>query len=191
MVLIGLMAHLPPMMTDQGYSLQTAAYVLTVYTAVSMVFQIIGGYVGDRVPKHLALTFFTLIQAGSVFILTFGPPTLPVAYGFAVVFGIGFGGRNPLTTSIRGEYFGRKSFGMIMGVSQVPMNVLLLIAPVFAGLMRDWQGDYVVAFNVLGGFSALGGVLFFFARPPKAPSREASVSGQQAPSEGLAGHDAG
>ena len=168
MVLIGLMAHLAPMMTDQGYSLQTAAFVVTAYTVVSMVFQIVGGYIGDRVPKHLALTVFPVIQAVGVFILTFGPPTLPVAYGFAVVFGIGFGGRNPLTTSIRGDYFGRKSFGRIMGISQVPMNVLLLIAPVFAGLMRDWQGDYTVAFAVLGSFSALGGVLFFFARPPVA-----------------------
>ena len=111
MVLIGLMAHLAPMLTDRGYSLQTAAFVVTAYTTVSMFFQILGDYVGDRVPKHLALMVFTFIQAGGVFILIFGPPTLPVAYGFAIVFGIGFGGRNPLTTSIRGDYFGRKSFG--------------------------------------------------------------------------------
>ena len=102
------MAHLAPMLTDRGYSLQTAAFVVTAYTAVSMFFQILGGYVGDRVPKHPALMVFTFIQAGGVFILTFGPAaTLPVAYGFAIVFGIGFGGRNPLTTSIRGDYFGR------------------------------------------------------------------------------------
>ena len=115
-----------------------------------MVFQIVGGFVGDRVPKNLALMVFTFIQCGSVFILIYGPATLGVAYGFAVVFGIGFGGRNPLTTSIRGDYFGRTSFGKIMGVSQVPMNVLLLLAPTFAGLMYDWQGDYTVAFTVLG-----------------------------------------
>ena len=176
MVLIGLMAHLAPMMTDQGYSLQTAAFVLTVYTAVSMVFQIIGGFVGDRVQKNVALTVFTLIQATSVFILTFGPSTLPVAYAFAIVFGIGFGGRNPLTTSIRGEYFGRKSFGKIMGISQVPMNVLLLIAPIFAGVMRDWQGDYVLAFTVLASLNIVGGVLFFFARRPETPVRTALLT---------------
>ena len=167
MVLIALMAHLAPMMRDQGYDLQTAAFVITGYTVVSMVFQVVGGFVGDRVPKRLALFAFIWIQASAVFLLALGPPTLPVAYGFAVLFGIGFGGRSPLTVSIRGEYFGRKSFGKIMGLSQVPMNVLLLAAPVFAGIMRDIQGDYVFAFTVLAVCNMLGGVLFLLARRPR------------------------
>ena len=171
MVLIGLVAHLAPMMTDQGYSLQTAAFVITAYTFVSMVFQVVGGFIGDRVPKNLALTAFVLVQAGAVFLLTFGPATLPVAYLFAVLFGMGFGGRSPLTTSIRGDYFGRKSFGKIMGLSQVPMNVLLLIAPIFAGVMRDRLGDYTLAFTALACCSAFGGLLFLFASRPPAPTR--------------------
>ena len=169
MVLIAMMAHLAPLLTDQGHSLQTASYVVTTYTAVSMVFQIVGGYLGDRVPKHLALFVFIMIQAVAVFILTFASETLATAYVFAVLFGIGFGGRNPLTTSIRGDYFGRRSFGKIMGVSQVPMNVLLLIAPTFAGIMRVIQGDYVFAFAVLGVCNVLGGVLFLMARNPAPP----------------------
>ena len=167
MVLIALMAHLAPMMLDQGYDLQTAAFVITGYTVVSMVFQVVGGFVGDRVSKRIALFAFIWIQASAVFLLALGPPTLPVAYGFALLFGIGFGGRSPLTVSIRGEYFGRKSFGMIMGLSQVPMNVLLLTAPVFAGIMRDIQGDYVFAFTVLAAFNMLGGVMFLLARRPR------------------------
>ena len=50
MVLLALMLHLAPMMTDEGYSVQPAAYVVSGYTGVSMVFQLVGGYVGDRVP---------------------------------------------------------------------------------------------------------------------------------------------
>ena len=171
MVLIALMAHLAPMLTDRGYSLQTAAYVITAYTVVSMVFQIIGGYVGDRVPKRLALFVFTWIQASGVFLLTFGPATLAVAYGFALLFGIGFGGRNPLTVSIRGEYFGRKNFGMIMGLSQVPMNVLLLAAPVFAGVVRDVTGEYTFAFGVLASLNMVGGTMFLLANRPRLVQR--------------------
>ena len=167
MILIAMMAHLAPMMTDQGYSLQTASFVITGYTVVSMVFQIIGGFIGDRIPKRLALFVFTWIQASGVFLLTFGPATLPVAYGFALLFGAGFGGRNPLTVSIRGEYFGRASFGKIMGLSQVPMNIMLLAAPVFAGVVRDITGEYVIAFAVLAALNMLGGVLFLFAARPR------------------------
>ncbi len=167
MILIAMMAHLAPMMDDRGYSLQTSAFVITAYTAVSMLFQIVGGFVGDRIPKRYALFVFTWIQASGVFLLTFGPATLPVAYGFALLFGIGFGGRNPLTVSIRGEYFGRKSFGKIMGISQVPMNILLLAAPVFAGIVRDNTNEYTIAFAVLASLNILGGLLFLLARPPK------------------------
>ena len=165
MVIVALMAHLAPMMTDAGFSLQTAAWVVTVYTFVSMVFQVIGGYVGDRVPKNVALFVFTCVQGAAVMVITFSS-TLPMAYLFAVLFGIGFGGRNPLTTAIRGDYFGRASYGMILGISQVPMNVLLLIAPLFAGLMRDIQGTYTTAFFVLGVLSFLGGALMLMAKKP-------------------------
>ena len=170
MVLLALMLHLAPMMTDEGYSIQTAAYVVSGYTGVSMIFQLIGGYVGDRVPKNVALMVFTMSQALGVLLLTFGPPTLLVAYGFALLFGIGFGGRNPISAAIRGDYFGRKNFGKIMGISQVPMNVLLLIGPVFAGFMRDWKGDYTIAFGVLGVLCMFGGICFFFAKKPSSPN---------------------
>ena len=172
MVLIAMMAHLAPMMTDQGYDLQTAAFVITGYTVVSMVFQLVGGFVGDRVPKRIALFVFTWIQASGVFLLTFGPPSLLVAYGFALLFGIGFGGRNPLTVSIRGEYFGRSSFGKIMGLSQVPMNLLLLAAPVFAGIMRDTSGEYTLAFAVLASLNMVGGAMFLLASKPKLADAE-------------------
>ena len=165
MAIVALMAHLAPMMTDAGFSLQTAAWVVTVYTFVSMVFQVVGGYIGDRVPKNVALFVFTCIQGAAVMVIAFST-TLMMAYLFAILFGIGFGGRNPLTTAIRGDYFGRASYGMILGVSQVPMNVLLLIAPLFAGLMRDIQGTYTVAFFVLGLFTFLGGALMLMAKKP-------------------------
>jgi len=171
MVLIAMMAHLAPMMTDRGYGIQTAAFVLTAYTVTSMIFQIVGGFIGDKVPKNIALMVFTFIQSASVFLLIFGPTTLVTAYSFAVLFGIGFGGRNPLTTSIRGEYFGRKSFGKIMGVSQVPMNLLLLFAPVFAGVMRDWQGDYIVAFSVLAAIGFVGSIMFLLSTRPRIPQK--------------------
>lgn len=170
MVLLAFMLHLAPMMTDQNYSLQTASFVVSAYTAVSMVFQLIGGYVGDRIRKNVALMIFTMCQAAGVFLLTFGPQTLVTAYGFAFLFGVGFGGRNPISASIRGEYFGRKHYGKIMGVSQVPMNVLLLIGPVFAGYMRDSTGTYTIAFAVLGGLAALGGLCFLMATRPSPPN---------------------
>ena len=75
--------------------------------------------------------------------------------------------RDRLTTAIRGDYFGRASFGKILGISTVPMNVLLLVAAPMAGFMRDELGDYDLAFITLAGLNMVGAILFLVARKPK------------------------
>jgi len=165
MVIIAIMAHLGLFMSDNGFDIQTTAWVVSVYTFVAMVFPVVGGYIGDRIPIRIAIFVFTSIQAFSVVILTFAT-TLNLLYSFAVLFGIGFGGRSPLTTAIRGDYFGRRSFGKILGLSTVPLNILLLISAPFAGYMYDTQGSYTIAFLILAALSFIGGVFFLLAKKP-------------------------
>jgi sugar phosphate permease len=169
MVILAIMSHLGLLLKDRGFDLQTTGWIVAVYTAVAMGFQLVGGYLGDRAPKNLVLFGFTNLQAAGVVLLTFSSSLL-MFYLFAVLYGMGFGGRNPLTTAIRGEYFGRASFGKILGLSTVPMNVLLLMASPFAGFMRDVQGTYTTAFLVLAALNFLGGVLFLMAKKPATTS---------------------
>lgn len=168
MAVLAIMTHLGLLVKDIGYDVQTTAWVITVQTAVAIVFQFFGGWIGDRIPKNVALFLFTGIQGAGVVFLTLGSDVIYL-YTFAVLFGIGFGGRTPLTTAIRGDYFGRASFGKILGISTVPMNFLLLIAPPLAGFMRDELGDYKMAFLLMAGFNTLGAVFFLIARKPELP----------------------
>ena len=174
MVILAIMAHLGLLMKDQGFQVQDTAWVVAVYTGVAMVFQLVGGYLGDRIPIRLALFLFTTIQAGAVFLLTFST-NLAMFYAFAVLFGMGFGGRNPLTVAIRGDYFGRASFGKILGLSTVPMNFLLLISAPMAGYFRDIQGSYTSAFLLLAVLNFLGGVCFLMARKPQLAAANTGV----------------
>ena len=82
------------------------------------------------------------------------------------MFGLGFGGRAPLSVSIRGEDFGRRNFGTIMGLSQIPMNILLLFAPIMAVIMYDLQGTYNIAFGILALLNFTGGLFFLLAKKP-------------------------
>lgn len=166
MVIIAIMTHLGLLIVDAGFDVPTAAWVVSVYTAVAMVAQLIGGYVGDRIPKRIALCIFSTVQATGVLVLTYAT-TLPLLVLFACLFGLGFGGRNPLTIAIRGEYFGQAAFGKILGLSTVPMNILMLVAAPFAGWVRDTQGSYELAFLSLAGCSLAGGVCFLLARKPE------------------------
>ena len=168
MIILAIFTHLGLLLKDAGLQ-EYAGTVVILYTVISMFSQPLGGYVGDRFPKRIGLFVFTTIQASAVVLLTFSAE-LWMFYAFAVIFGIGFGGRNPLTTSIRGEYFGRGNFGKILGISTIPMNALLLISSPFAGYMYDWTGTYTVAFLVLAGFNYAGGVCFLFAKRPQIPT---------------------
>ena len=175
MVILAIMAHLGLLMVDKGYQVQDAAFVVSVYTAVAMGFQLVGGYVGGKVPIRMALAFFTSLQAMGVVVLVFAD-SLPSIYAFAVLFGAGFGGRNPLTVAIRGEYFGSASFGKILGFSTVPMNLLLLIAAPLVGWMRDIQGDYTDAFLVMVVTNLAGAACFLLAKRPQNKTAPLSVA---------------
>ncbi|MBO19697.1 MAG: MFS transporter [Chloroflexi bacterium] len=176
MVIIAIMAHLGLLMVDKGFEIQDAAFVVAIYTAVAMGFQLVGGYVGGRIPVRFALAFFTSLQALGVVVLVFAD-TMTMFYAFAVLFGAGFGGRNPLTVAIRGEYFGSASFGKILGLSTVPMNLLLLIAAPLVGWMRDVQGDYTDAFLVMVLTNIAGAVCFILAkRPVRNPASEPAAA---------------
>ncbi|MCE2464018.1 MAG: hypothetical protein J4F46_08975 [Dehalococcoidia bacterium] len=90
-----------------------------------------------------------------------------MAFLFAGLLGIGFGGRSPLTTAIRGVYFGRRSFASITGVSMIPMNAFLLGAPLFAGYMYDTTGSYNIPFITIAIMSFFGSSLFLLLGEPK------------------------
>ncbi|GIT43738.1 MAG: hypothetical protein Ct9H300mP11_16740 [Chloroflexota bacterium] len=71
MVILAVMAHLGLLMVDKGYQVQDAAFVVSVYTAVAMAFQLVGGYVGGKIPIRLTLAFFTALQAMGVVVLVY------------------------------------------------------------------------------------------------------------------------
>ena len=163
-----LTVHLVPMLTDQGLSLQSSANVFSVMMGVAAVFQLIGGYVGDRMETRVAVAVFGFIQAAGFTLAVFAQ-SMPVAILFAVLFGAGFGGRNPLTVAIRAEYFGPNAFATITGISSAPMYLFMLAAPLFAAFIFDTQGSYMIAWLILGALGSMSGVFFLFAKKPLQP----------------------
>ncbi len=171
-VIITMSVHLGPMLNiDRGLSLQTVGWVVSTYLATAAVFTLVGGYMGDRLSKRMVLFSFSVVQSVAVVVLLMVHST-PMAILFGVLLGIGFGGRMPLTTSIRGTYFGRRSYASITGVSMLPMNLLAFTIPLFAGHMADVTGSYNIPFITVAVLSSIGAVMFLMLEQPKqAPAR--------------------
>ena len=185
-VIVTITVHLGPMLDDRGFSLQTVGWVVGAYTGVAAIFTLLGGYVGDRLPMRFALFGFSAVQSGAVLVLLLAD-TAPMVFLFAALMGVGFGGRNPLTTAIRGVYFGRKAFASITGMSMIPMNVMLLAAPLFAGIMFDATQSYAVPMVVVAIVSLAGSTLFLFLGSPEAAAdtrrRRAAAAAQASPAD--------
>ena len=191
--IVTLALHLVPKLTDTGMSLVAAGSVITTQTIIALPAQFASGLIADKMSKTLLIAFFMLIQGiGILLFAMFDLISLPLmpfdvmsfglfdisleflnvywlAYVGALLYGIGFGGRSPLTTAIRGEYFGRKAFATIMGISQLPMNIAMIFAPLFAGYMFDTSGTYIVPFTMFAALTFMGAILMLFVRRPTAP----------------------
>ena len=157
--------HVIPMITDKGFSLPLAATVVATFTGVGGVFQLIGGLMGDRVPKRPAIAVFISIQAVGVVVLAMAESILAF-YAFAVIFGIGFGGRVPMLIALRGDYFGRRSFATIFGASLVPMNLIMMVGPIMAGYMYDVYGSYAIPLVALIAANLIAVPLILLAKQP-------------------------
>ncbi len=104
-------------------------------------------------------------MALGVVVLAFSSSPI-VALIFAVLFAIGHGGRGPLLFAIRGEYFGRKNYGKIMGVGSLITGISGFTTPLILGIMFDVQGSYVFGFLAMAAVTFLGGFLIIGAKPP-------------------------
>lgn len=171
LVVSAVMVHLAEhLTTNLGYSLRTAGGVMALLTVMQLVGQVIGGFIGDLVSKRLVCALCMAGHAGGLAVLAFATaPWMVVA--FAVLHGLAWGGRGPLMSAIRAEYFGPASFGTIVGFSSMVVTLGMTAGPILAGVLADRTGNYEAGFTILATLSALGSLFFIFATRPQPPLR--------------------
>ena len=160
----------PHMEQGMGLARSSAALVVTVLSAMNIVGRLLGGYLGDRFDKRYMAAVGTVGASVSLVILATAN-SLGQAMIFGVVMGLSWGIRGPMMSSIRGEYFGRASFGKIAGTSSLLVMPGSVVGPVLAAFLADVQGDYQMGFIILAAISGVGVLAFLLATPPPPPGR--------------------
>jgi len=166
-------AHIYFPLTDENavnLSDASAATILPIMAFASFSFQMVGGFVGDRINKRSILPVLILLQ-GSALVVLAHAENYHTAVLFALMWGIGFGARTPMLHAMRGDYFGRKHFGVILGMSAFPMGLGMMAAPVIVGRVYDNTGTYVTSFQTLAAFCAIAAVTILFASKPSIPTK--------------------
>ncbi|MFN8521588.1 MAG: MFS transporter [Chloroflexota bacterium] len=146
----------------------TAAWILAELNVFNIAGRILGGMLGDRMPKHHLMAFNLFSSMLGMLLLAFGATLVPfLIYG--AFFGFAWGVRAAVSNSLLGDYFGRAAFGRIAGIMQTLVAPFSIVAPIVVGLVLDLTGGYQAPFLVLAALALIGTALFLMASRPADP----------------------
>ncbi len=169
--------HLIPLMTDIGLEPESAALMVTALGLSSIVGRLGLGWLGDRWGQKRAYAFaLVMVMIGFVLLANARSPWQVGL--FIALYGPSYGGLAALMLSLRGDYFGRRSFATIGGLMSPVMTVGTLAGPVFAGLVFDTTGSYRIALYVFAALMVVALALLRLLTPPRAERLELGVGGR-------------
>ena len=166
-VVSSMSVHLVSHVRDsQGYTLGQASTIVFLLTLIFMCGNLSGGFLGDRVNKRVLLVTCMVMHCVGLLILSHAV-TLWMVIAFTLIHGLAWGWRGPQMTAIRADYFGRSSFGKIMGASNMIIIIGTILGPIIAGFMYDRTGNYRLGFDILAGIALTGSIFFLLAKKPE------------------------
>ncbi len=174
LVISTLSLHMVPYLeTDLGFTAGRAATAVIAVNGFLMAAQPVGGFLGDRLPKHYIVAGTMLGHASALLLLATADGFSQVILASAIQ-GMSWGIRGPVITAMRSDYFGRKNFPMIQGYSHLVLMVGQIVGPLLAGYMADYY-SYSAGFKIIAAMTAAGMFLFLMLRNPQPPQRAADL----------------
>ena len=156
--------QVPFMEINLELSRNSVAQIVMILTAFNMFGQMFGGFLGDQLPKNILAAFTLLGHSLAMVILSISDSYL-ILILYAICQGLSWGIRTPVLTSMRGDYFGRGAFALIMGCSQGIAMLGMVLGPLVVGYVAD-NYSYPVGFNVMALLTAPGALLFLLLKKP-------------------------
>ena len=169
-LIISATVHQIPALTSFGISRGVAGMVILGVSLMSLAGRIAAGWLGDSLDKrHFIAVSFSLQFIGTL-IFAYTSSNWHLA-GFIVFWGIGFGASIPVRFAMLADYFGRRSFGTIMGIMMTFSTLFGVIGPVFVGWMFDARGNYREPFLIMAASILVSIPLILTLSKPGAPLR--------------------
>jgi len=146
--------HVMPYLSSVGIARSRAGLVAAAIPLFSIIGRLALGWLGDIFEKRYVLVLaFSLMGAG---LLVFCYVEIPwVILPFLFLFPPSFGGTMVLRGAILREYFGRSSFGKMLGIVMGSASIGGIIGPTLAGWVFDSSGSYHSVWVAFSGFTVI------------------------------------
>ncbi|MEX2221421.1 MAG: MFS transporter [Candidatus Rokuibacteriota bacterium] len=158
--------HQAAFLVDQGLPAMTAASVISVVGASSILGKTGGGFVSDFLPRELvyALGMIAMIFGVGVLWLVARAPSAWLATGYAVLFGVGYSVTAFIVPAMMSDRFRGPHFGSIFGATQVASALGSALGAWLAGRLFDATGSYAIAFTLAAAAAAVAAISVWAGR---------------------------
>ena len=154
----------PYLVEGARLSVTAAAGVLSFGTVLSIA-NVGWGYLSDRFTPRRCL-MVTMVGSGALLAFLTMVDSLAEALVFALVWGVFSGAVGTMENMMLAQYYGRDSYGSLLGIFSPFQTVALGLGPLLASLLRDFSGSYILLYSVMVVAYPLSAILLYMARPP-------------------------
>ena len=158
--------HQAAFLVDHGLSAMTAASVISVVGASSILGKTGGGWISDHLSRELvyALGMIGMILGVGVLWLVALAPSAWLALGYAVLFGVGYSVTAFIVPAMMSDRFRGPHFGSIFGATQVASALGSALGAWLAGRIFDATGSYAIALTLAAAAAAVAAVSVWAGR---------------------------
>ncbi len=149
------MGHLVLYVTDAGMARRVGVLAISAVGASTSVARLGVGYLSDRLGR--VRIFATCGALMGALLLCLPAATTPaLVWGFAALFGVGYGGTGALLSPLAADLFGEHNLERLYGVLSLAFAASGLVAPYLAGLGYEAFGGYDLVFAATGAAGLVG-----------------------------------
>ena len=150
--------------------LPIAAAFIGILSFATLVFNVLIGWLGDKVSKPKLSAICMVGGVLSMLVLLNQSGFIWQLLIFAILLGFAESA-NPLNWAIMGEFFGRRSFATLRGWQHLPNQLMSMSTPVWMGWIFDNTQSYFWSLIPLAAIYGLSAVFFWYLPNPKVPER--------------------
>ena len=154
----------PYLVEGAGLSVTAAAGVLSFGTVLSIA-NVGWGYLSDKFTPRRCL-MVTMVGSGALLAYLTMVDSLTEALVFALVWGVFSGAVGSMENMMLAQYYGRDSYGSLLGIFSPFQTAALGLGPSLASLLRTVSGSYGLLYIVMVGAYVASAALLYLARAP-------------------------